>query len=728
MNTIYLDYNASTPVDTEVLQAMLPFLTENYGNPSSSHQYGKHARAAVENARLQVAKMLHCHSDEIIFTSGGTESNNMALVGAAMANRHRGRHIILSAVEHPAVTEVAKYLQQQGFEYTTAPVDQTGRVIVESLEAMVRPDTILISVMHANNETGTIQPVSEIAALAKKYHIVTHTDAAQSAGKIPVDVQSLGVDLLSIAGHKMYAPKGIGALYVKRGTRLEKYMHGAEHESNMRAGTENVPYIVALGKAADLINERLEQYAGHMLQMKLRIAQGLHQSCEGMRINGHPEHCLPNTLNISFKRTNASEILSKLQQLAVSGGAACHSADGRSGTLGAMHLPEEYAQGALRISTGRLTTAEEADKAVQIISEAIKIKRIRLTDYAHGMGCGCKMRPADLHYILHNYAQEQTAPVKVGIATKDDAAVYMIDGENAIVQTVDFFTPMINNPYAFGAIAAANAISDIYAMGAEPLFALNLVAFPVNELPLDILKEIMRGAGDKAAEAGIPVLGGHSIEDSGIKFGMVVTGKVHIKNLVTNDKAQPGDVLLLTKPLGTGILTKAIADGLVQEDTLHEVIETMSGLNKTAAEIMRKFDVRACTDITGFGLLGHLQQMLEASGAGAEIYYSGIPVLKDAEQLAARGIIPGGSKANLQFYGKFADMTALTDAQKALVSDAQTSGGLLICIARDRAADMINEMTAKGIQPAVIGKITERKQRGNLQDVNGDQSIHFYSD
>ncbi len=722
---IYLDYNASTPVDKEVADAMVPFLTQNFGNPSSNHAFGLNARTAIETARARVAEMLNCHPDEIVFTAGGTESNNMAIKGAAYANRNKGKHIIISAVEHPAVAEVAEYLKSAGFDYSVAPVDSSGRVDVTALASLIRKDTILISVMHANNEVGTLQPIEEIAALAARHKVLLHSDAAQSTGKVPVNVQALGVDLLSIAGHKMYAPIGVGALYIKRGTFIEKYMHGANHENNRRPGTENVAYIVGLGKAAGLVCDNLVHYTDHMQKMKQRLISALKASCPQMRINGNTEWCLPNTLNVSFRNIGSQKIIPHIKNLAVSVGAACHSDSGKSGTLEAMHLPPEYSYGALRISTGRYTTTEEIDKAADTISNALQIitedehsgnkagvkqvheskKTIRLTDYAHGLGCGCKMRPSDLQYILADFKHIPAEVVKVGIDTQDDAAVYMLDGENAIVQTVDFFTPMLNDPYAFGAIAAANAISDIYAMGAEPLFALNLVAFPVNELPLDVLREIIRGAKDKAEEAGIPILGGHSIEDNGIKFGMVVSGKVHLGNLVTNDSAKPGDLLVLTKPLGSGIITKALSEGLAEEDELQAAIDIMSSLNKSAAEIMRKYGVKACTDITGFGLTGHLHQMLRASGVNAWINYNRLPFLPGVEKLASIGAIPGSSKANLSHYSKDVDFTTLSETQKLLTCDAQTSGGLLICVSENEADAMIKEMLLNNIQATFIGKV-----------------------
>lgn len=715
MKPIYLDYNATTPIDREVADEMLPYITEFFGNPSSTHSYGIKARLAIERAREQTAAMLNCMPYEVLFTGGGTESNNMALKGAAFANREKGRHIIISAVEHPAVAEVAYYLKENGFDVSVARVDNFGLVDPQAVESLIRPGTILISVMHANNEVGTIQPVKEIAAIAHKHGILMHTDAAQSVGKILVDVQELGVDLLSIAGHKLYAPKGVGALYIRRGIRIEKYMHGANHEQDMRPGTENVSHIVALGKACELVCLNLDKYAAHMRDTRNRLAEGLKHRFPDIRVNGHPEKCLPNTLNVSFKNMASGAILEGLKDVAVSAGAACHSSSGKSGTLEAMNLPPEYSFGAMRLSTGRYTTPEEVDRAVELIADAALVKEdinnepgiaIKITEFANGMGCGCKMRPADLEFILKDLPQISAPDVLVSAEHRDDAAVYRISGEEAIVQTVDFFTPMVDDPYSFGAIAAANALSDVYAMGAAPVFALNMVAFPVEKIPLDVLKEIMKGASDKAFEAGIPILGGHSIEDDGIKFGMVVTGRIKLDKLITNAGAKPGDVLILTKPIGSGILTKALTLGIAQLAELGEAIDVMKSLNKTAAEIMSDYPVHSCTDITGFGLTGHLHEMTLASKVNAVVYYDLIPLMPGAEKMASMGAISGSTKANEAFANTFTDFTTLNSAQRALVCDAQTSGGLLISIGVEHAGPLLAALQNKQVSAFQIGEMT----------------------
>jgi cysteine desulfurase len=369
MNSIYLDYNATTPLDPQVAEAMLPYIHEHFGNPSSSHSYGATARKAVDQARAQMAEMLRCRADEVIFTSGGTESNNYAIKGVAGAYRDKGNHIITSAVEHPAVIEVCRYLEGQGCRVTYLPVDEFGLVDPQQVEEAITPQTILVSIMHANNEVGTIEPIEEIAEIAHHYGVLVHADCAQSVGKIPVQVDELGVDLLSIAGHKLYAPKGIGALYVRAGVKLEKLIHGASHGMNWRAGTENVIEIVGLGKACELIDQNLTSYHNHMEKMRDRLEAGLRRSFPDLRINGHPEKRLPNTSSVSFKRLEANTMLSELETVAASAGAACHSNQVEvSSVLEAMRVPLEYAMGTIRLSVGRYTTAGEIDQAIDEIA------------------------------------------------------------------------------------------------------------------------------------------------------------------------------------------------------------------------------------------------------------------------------------------------------------------------------------------------------------------------
>jgi cysteine desulfurase len=367
LKPIYLDYNATTPIDPEVAEAMRPYLFEHFGNPSSSHWYGIQTKKAVDEARRQVADLLHCSPEEVVFTSGGSESNNYAIKGTAFANREKGNHIITSAIEHPAVLKVCTYLAEKGFQITYLPVDEFCLVKPRELQESITPHTILISIMHANNEVGTIQPIAEIAQIAKEHGIVFHTDAAQSVGKIPTRVDELEVDLLTIAGHKLYAPKGIGALYVRGGIRLEKLIHGADHEQDLRAGTENVLEIVGLGQACEIANRDLKKNMGHMQKMRDLLYAGLRQEWGEIRLNGHPEKRLPNTLSVCFKSIEANTLLAEIESVAASAGAACHSDSVRlSSVLEAMQVDLEYAMGTVRFSTGKMTTEEEVNHAVAV--------------------------------------------------------------------------------------------------------------------------------------------------------------------------------------------------------------------------------------------------------------------------------------------------------------------------------------------------------------------------
>jgi cysteine desulfurase len=377
LKPIYLDYNATTPLTPQVIDAMRPFMEEHFGNPSSNHPYGRKSQAAVAKARSCLANLIHATPDEIIFTSGGTESNNMAIRGTARANYEKGNHIITTAIEHPAVSKVCLYLAGQGYQVTTLPVDSKGQVSPDDLEAALRPETVLVSVMHGNNEVGTIQPIKRLVSLTHQAGALFHTDAAQSVGKLPVDVDDLGVDLLSIAGHKLYAPKGIGALYVRQGIRMEKIMFGAAQENNCRPGTENVLEIVGLGAAALQAAHDLNAITAHFKTMRDRLHKGLNAELpEGMlRLNGHPDKRLPNTLSLSFKNIEANTLLDKIQDsVAASAGAACHAEDVKiSSVLNAMGLPIEWAKGTVRFSVGRMTTPEDIDQVVRIVSRAIQV-------------------------------------------------------------------------------------------------------------------------------------------------------------------------------------------------------------------------------------------------------------------------------------------------------------------------------------------------------------------
>jgi cysteine desulfurase NifS/selenium donor protein len=725
---VYLDYNATTPIAAEVAQAMAPYLFGLFGNPSSSHPYGTATKRALEEARSQVAALLNCQPAEVVFTSGGTESNNYAIKGAVLARRERGDHVVTSAVEHPAVIEVCHWLEKQGFRVTVLPVDGFGLVDPADLERAMDSGTLLVSIMHSNNEVGTVQPVSELAAVAHRHGALMHTDAAQSVGKIPVDVGDLEVDLLSVAGHKVYAPKGIGALYVRAGTELARLMHGAGHEGGRRPGTENVLQIVGLGKACELAFRDLERNMVHFREMRDRLHSGLARELgdAALRMNGHPDKRLPNTLSISFRGVEANTLLSEVgYQVAASAGAACHADQvDVSAVLDAMALPLDWAMGTVRFSVGRGTTAKEVDRTVEIVSQAVrrlqskvvltelvleeKAEEYRLTRYTHGLGCACKLRPQALEEVLSHLPAVADPAVLVGPETSDDAAVYQIDTEHAIVQTVDFFTPIVDDPYWFGAISAANSLSDIYAMGARPLFALNLVGFPSNRLPLRILEQILKGASDKAGEAGITIVGGHTVEDTEPKFGLVVTGTVHPERVVRNSTARPGDALVLTKPLGVGILSTAVKQGLADDTTARRVAELMAGLNRMASEAMLDAGVHACTDITGFGLLGHLREMAAASGVDVTISSGEVPTIPEAWSFASAGAVPGGTLSNLDYvepHTSFAKQ--VPHVARLLLADAQTSGGLLISLPAERSARLLVALRKRGVaEAAVIGAVS----------------------
>jgi cysteine desulfurase len=364
MAPIYLDYNASTPIDPTVAAAMRPYLEEAFGNPSSGHWASTPAKEALENARSQVAVLLGCDPDEIVFTSGGSEANNLAIKGTFFALRDKGEHIITTAVEHPAILAPCRFLEQLGATVTYLPVDSTGRVDSGAVRRAITPRTILISVMHANNEVGTIQPIEEIGAIARAHGVRFHADAAQSVGKIPTKVDALGVDLLTIAGHKLYAPKGVGALYVRRGVTLEPLVHGAGHEHGRRAGTESALLAVGLAAACALATD-LEPMT-RIRALRDRLSEAL-QDRFGERIvlNGHPEHRLPNTLNVSFVGMVGAEVLASLDGVAASTGSACHA--GRvelSPVLSAMDVPQAIGMGAIRFSLGRTTTEAEIDAVV----------------------------------------------------------------------------------------------------------------------------------------------------------------------------------------------------------------------------------------------------------------------------------------------------------------------------------------------------------------------------
>jgi cysteine desulfurase NifS/selenium donor protein len=728
MKTIYLDYNATTPVDPRVARAMRPFVDDHFGNPSSAHAYGVVTKKAVETARGQVAALLGCGLDEVIFTSGGSESNNHAIKGAAEANSGKGNHIVVSAVEHPAVIEVCRYLERRGFKITYVPVDEYGLVASGDVEDAITPQTILVSVMHANNEVGTIEPVAEICEVAHRHGVPVHSDCAQSVGKIGVRIADLGVDLLSIAGHKFYAPKGVGALYVRAGLSLESLIHGAHHEMHRRAGTENVMEIVGLGEACVIAGEDTAKHGDHMKRMRDRLERGIVERFPWVRVNGHPERRLPNTTSVSFRGLEANTILSELTGVAASAGAACHSDSVEiSSVLQAMGVPLEYAMGTVRFSTGRFTTAEEIESALEEITRVVErlepsgppirldigTEEVKLTRYTHGLGCACKLRPQLLEQVLRKIPAPRDSRILVGTDTSDDAAVFRLDDSSAIVQTVDFFTPIVDEPYRFGAISAANSLSDIYAMGGKPLFALNVVGFPSNRLPISVLEQILEGARSKADEAGISIIGGHTVDDTEPKFGLAVTGLVDPRKVVTNSGARPGDVLVLTKPIGTGVLSTALKRGLLDADMEESLVATMSALNKAASEAMQEVGANSCTDVTGFGLLGHLLEMMTGSRTTAVVSAAKVPLLGGVAEFAASDIIPGGTRDNFTFTEPHVSYDAnISSAARLILCDAQTSGGLLIAVPRSKARNLSERLRSEGCEcAAVIGEVVEPQEK-----------------
>jgi cysteine desulfurase len=368
---IYLDHNASTPIDPSVRAAMAPYLAAAFGNPSSGHWAGAPAREAVEAARAQVAALLGCAPDEVVFTSGGTEANNAALAGAFFAAAGPGRHIVTTLIEHPAIIEPCRFLERLGATVTYVGVDATGMVDPDDIRRALRPDTILVTVMHANNEVGTIQPLAEIAAITREAGVPLHSDAAQSVGKLATGVDALGVDLLSIAAHKYYGPKGVGALYIRRGVNLEPFMHGASHESGRRAGTENVLLDVGLGAAAELAADRA--WTEGVRELRDRFWAALQDRFgDRVRLNGHPTERLCNTLSVDFVGRVGSEILAALPGVAASTGSACH-ADRitLSPVLAAMCVPPEVGMGAVRFSLGRSTTWDELEAVSEGLASAL---------------------------------------------------------------------------------------------------------------------------------------------------------------------------------------------------------------------------------------------------------------------------------------------------------------------------------------------------------------------
>jgi len=385
MKRIYLDHNATTPLRPEVLEVMLPYFHEKFGNPSSVHRFGQEVKKGVEEAREQVARLLNAHPREIVFTGSGTEANNLAIKGAVSLPQRNGRHLITSSIEHPAVLKTCQYLEKLGFQVTYLPVDRYGMVDPEEVRKSITPETILITLMHSNNEVGTIQPVQEIGQIARTHGILFHTDAIQSVGKILVDVRSLGVDLLSISAHKICGPKGVGALFIKEGTLIEPLHHGGHHELNRRAGTENVSGIVGFGKASELAFEELLGNPDRVKPLRDYFWEKIQHGIDHVHLNGHPTQRLPNTLNVTFEFIEGESLVINLDLfgIATSTGSACTSgALEPSHVLLAMGVPALQAQGSLRISMGGDTTQEEVDQTVEALKETVRRLRSMSPFYA----------------------------------------------------------------------------------------------------------------------------------------------------------------------------------------------------------------------------------------------------------------------------------------------------------------------------------------------------------
>ena len=393
MEPVYLDHSATTPVDAEVLAAMMRFFANHFGNPSSIHRFGREAREAVEDARGRVARLLGAEPGEIVFTGGGTEADNLAIVGTAWARTDGKDEIVTSTVEHPAVLNSCRFLESRGFRVTYVPVDGQGLVDPDEVAKAITDRTFLVSVMHGNNETGTLAPIAAIGAMARERGILMHTDAVQTVGKIPFDVEDLAVDLLSVAGHKIHAPKGVGALYVREGTPLQAVQFGGHQEGERRAGTENVPGIVGLGKACEIAFRDMAVHLDRMGALRDRLEQAVLSSVEDVRVNTHPVQRLPHILNVSFRGIKGDELVRELdgRGIAVSAGAACGAGTVKiSHVIEALGVPREWATGTVRFSLGKGNTAEEIDRAAVVVVESVdKLRRIAELEASLG-GRGCR--------------------------------------------------------------------------------------------------------------------------------------------------------------------------------------------------------------------------------------------------------------------------------------------------------------------------------------------------
>ncbi|MCD4734948.1 MAG: selenide, water dikinase SelD, partial [Bacteroidales bacterium] len=557
----------------------------------------------------------------------------------------------------------------------------------------------------------------EIGRIAEKHGITFHSDAAQSIGKIETDVKKMGVGLLSVAGHKFYAPKGIGALYIKRGNKINKIIHGADHEMNLRPGTENVAFITGLGKACEIAGRDAGENFQKLKDLRDYFFNTMRKNIPWIELIGHPDLRLPNTANISFPGIDAGILLAKTEGIAASAGAACHADKvDMSYVLEAMKIPPGKAMGCIRFSMGKYLTKDEINRAVSHIINTVHnlknekadiiLEEIKLTQMTDGMGCSCKTNPVLLRNLLKKLSSAGGENVLVDSSTADDAAVYDIGNGQVVVQTVDFITPLVDDPYIFGGITAANSLSDIYAMGAKPLFALNIVGFPSNKLPGDYLYKMMQGAHDKASEAGIQILGGHTINDPEPKFGLTVTGVARKDRIVRNSTPKPGDKLILTKPLGIGLGLQGVKNKLFKDSAMTGFYDVLLELNKTAAEIMMEFQVHACTDITGFGLTGHLMEMILPGNLSAEIEFGQIPLLPETINIAIETPMSGAAKNNLNYVDKIMSWNGASEPVKSILVDPQTSGGLLIAAPLEIHSELLDKLNQNCRYPcSVIGTI-----------------------
>jgi cysteine desulfurase len=402
MKRIYFDHSATTPVDREVAELMMEYMTEKYGNPSSVHSFGRETRKAIEEAREKVATLINATPNELFFTSGGTEGDNLAIKGVAYANRKKGNHIITTAIEHHAVLHTCEYLEKQGFSVTYLPVDEHAMVRMEDLKNAITDKTILISVMFANNEVGTIQPIKEIGQLAKEKGIYFHTDAVQAVGNCPIDVKELNIDLLTLTGHKFYASKGVGALYIRRGVKVEEIQHGGGHERNMRAGTENVPGIVGLGKAAEVAMRDMDKKVAYIKGLRDKIIAGITEKVPHIKLNGHPEMRMPGNVNFSFLFIEGESLLLNLdlKGIAASSGSACTSGSlDPSHVLLSMGLSHEVAHGSLRVSLGRGNTDEDVNYFLEVVPEIVE----RLRSMSPLYGSAADFKPSNPCSSCHHH-------------------------------------------------------------------------------------------------------------------------------------------------------------------------------------------------------------------------------------------------------------------------------------------------------------------------------------